>query len=262
VLAASPNIGQSCRWQHGVPEMTTRAEACAGPLGPGATPIGVDFRPVWGRRLPPRGSYASRVGEIQRDPDPDEGPWVTVQDAARFAGVSVSTVRRWQRDDRIRSRQEPNQDKGHRVFLLQDVLGQKARSSGKPAGSVIDLTSDLDEFPEVVPVPRRVWEKTLEEAAGFRELAQELALATQRAVAAELENERLRKQAEANRVVTTGPAPARAAETPIADFLRERLERAEAELNRLKEASVDGPMEGSDAPRFRWPWKRHEPQRP
>ena len=201
------------------------------------------------------------MGEIQRDPDQEEGSWVTVQDAARFAGVSVSTVRRWQRDDRIRSRREPDKDKAHRVFL-QDVLGQKARSSERTASSVIDLTSDLDELPEIIPVPRHIWEKLLEEVAGFRELAQELALTTQRAVTAELENERLRKEAEANRVATTGQAPARGPESPIADFLRERLERAETELNRLKEGSADDPTEGSDSRGFRWPWERNGPQRP
>jgi DNA-binding transcriptional MerR regulator len=201
-----------------------------------------------------------RVSEIQRDPDPNEGPWVTVQDAAEFAGVSISTVRRWEREDRIRSRREPDQDKGHRVFLLQDVIGQKARSSRRPPSSVIDLASHPDEPSELVPVPRGVWEKTLEQLAGFHDLAQELAQTIQRAATAEFENERLRKEAEAARATAKGTASA--AETPIEVFLKERLERAEAELNRLKGASVDDSMEESGARRFRWPRIRRRPQRP
>lgn len=142
--------------------------------------------------------------------------WVTLNEAADAAGVTISALTDWYRADEIAWRLERRAHGECRVVDLDGVLA-RARG-GPPVQAVAPPPTDRParEHADTVLVPLEAWQRALEQLGHLHEAGQQLAEA--RAAAAKHET--------------------------TAEFLRERVRELKAELD------------GARAPRRRRRWLR------
>ena len=118
--------------------------------------------------------------------------WVTLREAAETAGVSVSALRKWYRQEAIASRLEPGPHGEQRVVRLQEVLDRATRTQSRPTPTAREPPDPSGS--KGVLVPREAWQQTLEQLGHLHEAGQQLAEARERAGKAETATEFLRER--------------------------------------------------------------------
>ena len=114
--------------------------------------------------------------------------WVTLREASRAAGVSVSALRKWYRAGDVASRLERGRHGEQRLVSLEQVLERAGRARA---------TSSEEQTADAIGgrvVPFQKWERTLEQLGRVYQMGHELAEARARAETAEAEREFLRER--------------------------------------------------------------------
>lgn len=125
-----------------------------------------------------------------KDPGTEEG-WVTVQEAHRSAGVSVSAIRKWYRGGVVSSKESPGPHGMQRLVKLDEIVARRDAWDGRPFAD--------HKAPEgMLLVPMAEWQRALEALAGgmqgFHDLATQLAEARAASAAAEVKVQFLEDQ--------------------------------------------------------------------
>jgi hypothetical protein len=127
----------------------------------------------------------------ERTGDDGSTTWMRLRDAAERSGVEVSTIRRWVRAERIRSRLDA-EDEGarqnmRRMVVLEDVLRQSelddrdAGTDGEPADRAPEEPSAGAQGPTTIVVPLDRWADVTDRLAELERRVGELLEAVERA---------------------------------------------------------------------------------
>jgi excisionase family DNA binding protein len=160
------------------------------------------------------------AGQNQQQPDAE----LTLSEAARTAGVTDRTLRRWLAKGDIPGRQVPSAH-GPQWLVPLAAVQQRARPNGQagsPSGKGSAVVADLPEG--YLPVPVEAWQATVTQLANLHQAGQELAEVRERAATAE----------------TT------------AAFLRERNDALRQEVAELRQRLERSTKEHPRPPRRRW----------
>jgi hypothetical protein len=155
--------------------------------------------------------------------------WVTLREASVKSAVSVATLRRWYRADKIRSRLDDGENGRRRLVVLEEVLARAKRSTGEEVVASPPSSDATLAPPDRILVPVDAWEKALSQLGDLHQADSRLAEALERAAKAETERDFLRERLRE---------------------LQRRLEHLQAlvqegELNRISQAD-EGPAMGED----------------
>ena len=183
-----------------------------------------------------KGSGRNQQADGAGRPGPD---WVTLREAAREAGVSVSTLRNWYRKGLIESRAAEGSNGPQKMVRRLEVLERANKGGSRPRGAG-------DPPPEQVPgpgpngaAPRRAPGRgdLVAVTRALPELIRELADARERAGRAEAKAEFLAEQiAELRARPDDGAARAAALEEENR-LLRRRLQYVQVEIEALSSAA-------------------------
>lgn len=156
-------------------------------------------------------------GDIEGDDNLEgEGVWATLSEAAEQADVSVSTLRAWYRQSKIRSRMVAGPHGQQREVVLADVMeraeqAKATRRSQQAAEAAPERSPQVEAPPDTVLLPIDAWERVLAQLGNLHEAGQQMAEARERAAKAETK----------------------------AEFLAQRLREREEELKRLQAPDPD-----------------------
>ena len=155
------------------------------------------------------------------------GDWLTLRQASEETGISITTLRRWARNDRVPSYLEPT-DSGSIRMISADAVRKKAAGDLEPlthdrgapettaaaSGPATAVTGAAEKAPETPPgtmlVPIDAWDKMLIQLGNLHQAGQELAEARERAAKAETEVRFLKERlAEQRQLQEEAPEPAK-----------------------------------------------------